>query len=126
MRGSSELNGLEDFLSTEALRISSRETNNGKWNGEKFVLLSPIWEREREGGARYFSSLAKTTPWLTTKRKEQPPLAEQNHPLPQSSTLGIFVCGWFTVEGGLSIPKQKPHQSDLKKIAVYLIFLCPK
>ena len=70
MRGSSELNGLEDFLSTEALRISSRETNNGKWNGEKFVLLSPIWEREREGGARYFSSLAKTTPWLTTERKE--------------------------------------------------------
>ena len=65
------------------------------------LFSSPPYGREREGGARYFSSLAKTTPWLTTERKEQPPLAEQNHPLPQSSTLGIFVCGWFRVEGGL-------------------------
>ena len=67
----------------------------------------------REGGARYFSSLAKTTPWLTTERKDQPPLAEQNHPLPQSSTLGIFVCGWFRVEGGLVSKKEaSPVGSD--------------
>ena len=43
----------------------------------------------KEGGARYFSSLAKTTPWLTTKRKEgrrdQPPLAELNHPDPAAA-----------------------------------------
>ena len=40
-------------------------------------------------------------------------MAEQNHPLPQSSTLGIFVCGWFRVEGGLVSKKEaSPVGSD--------------
>ena len=40
-------------------------------------------------------------------------MAEQIHPLPQSSTLGIFVCGWFRVEGGLVSLKEKPHHAVL-------------